>query len=284
MLVGRTQDRQQVMAREFAGQVVLVTGAARGIGLAIARRFAEENARVFVADINESQGENVAGALRAEGFEVDFLAVDLKSSTAAREMVSRAVDAAGRLDVLVNNARAGSRRPLLEESEENWDVTMAVGVKAAFFATQEATRVMSRLGGGVVLNIASVAAIFATQESASYHVAKAGVMQMTKYLAVAAGPVGVRVNCILPGFVVQEDHRSRFESFENASYREMAESYQPSGRVGTERDVAETALFMCSSRAPYLSGACLVLDGAATAQDQFGLLLKLRGHLGAQGK
>lgn len=259
---------------EYKGQVALITGASRGIGLGIARGFAEEGARVLIADVNEEQGVVAAQKLRDEGFIADFLAVDLSVPGQAAAIVSTAVEIAGSINILVNNARAGRRLGLLEESEQNWDMAVDVGLKAAFFAAQATINLMAGRGGCRIVNIASVAAIQVTNESPSYHASKAGLLQMTKYLAVAGGPLNARVNAILPGLIVQNEHLNRFNSPENESYRKLTQIYQPLGKVGSERDVVEAALYLCSDRARYVSGACLILDGAATAQEPFGLLLR----------
>ena len=189
-------------------------------------------------------------------------------------MVAATSRLTGGIDVLVNNARAGRRLGLLEETEENWDQALAVGLKAAFFASQATIRLMAERGGCRIVNVASVAAIQATLESPSYHASKSGLLHLTKYLAVAGGPYRAYVNCVLPGLIVQEEHRPRFDSEGNEAYRAMAVGYQPLGEVGAEQDVAEAVLYLCSERARYVSGACLTLDGAATAQEPFGLLMR----------
>jgi len=261
-------------AQEYLGKTAVVTGAARGIGLGIARRFAEEGAHVVITDVNVEKGTQVAQDLRARGLAVDFVSADLSVPGGGEAMVVAAARLTGRVDVLVNNARAGRRLGLLEETEENWDQAVAVGLKAAFFAAQATIRLMAERGGCRIVNVASVAAIQATLESPSYHASKSGLLHLTKYLAVAGGPYRAYVNCILPGLIVQEEHRPRFDSEDNEAYRAMAATYQPLGAVGAERDVAEAVLYLCSERARYVSGACLTLDGAATAQEPFGLLLR----------
>jgi len=262
------------LGREYAGKVVLITGAARGIGLGVARQFACAGARVLIADVSAATGAAAVAELKGQGLAADFLEVDLGQTGAAQAMVQQGSSLAGRLDVLVNNARAGRRLGLLEETEEDWDLAMTVGLKAAFFAAQAALRVMAASGGGCILNIASVASMLATNEAPSYHAAKAGLFQLTRYLAVAAGPHRVRANAVLPGLIVQDEHRARFNAADNESYRKLAGFYQPLGEVGAEQDVAEAALFLCSERARYVSGACLILDGGATVQDQFGMMLR----------
>jgi len=261
-------------AQEFLGKTVLVTGAARGIGLCIARRMAEEGAHVVIADVNIEKGTQAIQDLRARGLTLDFVPADLSVPGGGEVMVAAAARLTGRVDVLVNNARAGCRLGLLEETEENWDQAMAVGIKAAFFAAQATIRLMAECGGCCIVNVASVAAIQATLESPSYHASKSGLLHITKYLAVAGGPYRAHVNCVLPGLIVQEEHRLRFDSDGNEAYSDMALSYQPLGEVGTEQDVAEAILYLCSERARYVSGACLTLDGAATAQEPFGLMMR----------
>jgi len=260
--------------QEYYGQVALVTGAARGIGLGIARRLAEEGARVLIADVNAESGHAAVQTLRAAGLTADFLPIDLSALGGAAAMVAAAAQVAGAVDVLVNNARAGRRLSLLDESEENWDLALDVGLKAAFFASQATIKLMAGRGGCRIVNIASVAATHVTIESPAYHASKAGLLQLTKYLAVAGGPHHARVNGILPGFIVQEEHRPRFDAPDNEAYRTLTARYQPLGAVGSERDVAEAVLYLCSDRARYVSGTCLVLDGAATAQEPFGVLLR----------
>lgn len=122
-------------SREYSGKVALVTGAARGIGLGISRRLAEEGARVLIADINLEQGLEAVQELRSDGLDADFISVDLAEAGGSNAMVDAASKLAGRVDVLVNNARSGGRLGLLEETEENWNLAMTVGLTSAFFAS-----------------------------------------------------------------------------------------------------------------------------------------------------
>jgi NAD(P)-dependent dehydrogenase (short-subunit alcohol dehydrogenase family) len=260
--------------KEYLGKTALVTGAARGIGLGIARRLAEEGARVVIADINTQKGVDIAKNLCNQGYKADFIHTDLSIPKGAASMVAAAFDITGGIDILINNARVGSRLGLLEETEENWNMSLAVGLKAAFFASQATIRLMANRGGCSIVNVGSVAGIQVTLESPSYHASKSGLIHLTKYLAVAGGPYHARANCVLPGLIVQDEHRPRFEAEGNEAYRALAASYQPNTGVGSEQDVAEAILYLCSHRARYVSGACLILDGAATAQEPFSLLLQ----------
>lgn len=263
------------MSGDYDGKTALVTGSARGIGRTIARRLAEEGARVIIADINVEAGLSTAEFLRQAGHDASFLLVDLSVSGAGAVMIDTAVKLVGSVDLLVNNARAGKRQSLLEETEENWDLAIDVGLKSAFFASQATIAHLRKTGHrGAIVNVASVAAVLATNESPSYHASKAGLLQLTRYLAVAAGPHGVRVNCVLPGLIIQDEHRARFDAADNEAFRKAASRYQPLGDVGSEADVAEAVVYLCSERARYVSGSCLVIDGGATVQEQFGLLLR----------
>ncbi len=258
---------------KFKNKVVIVTGAARGIGKNIARAFGQAGARLIICDIDQKAGKATLKEFREEGFRSELLAINLEKKNAPKEMIDKTVKKYGRIDILVNNARSGARRTgFLEETEESWEQGMAVTLKAAFFASQEAIRSMSRTGGGNIVNIGSIGALLVCQESAVYHIAKAGMVQMTHYLAVNAGKYGIRVNAVLPGFIVQDEHQARYQSADNQSYRRVAEFCNPVRHVGKSDDISKAVLFLCATEANYISGHCLVIDGAAMLQEQSTLL------------
>jgi len=176
-----------------------------------------------------------------------------------------------KLDILVNSARSGQRVQLLEETEQTWEDTLSVSLRAAFFTSQEAIRIMSQKGGSIV-NIGSIAAFLSTHESPVYHIAKAGLLQMTRNLAVLAGSYKIRVNSVLPGFIVQDENQPRYRDLDNQVYRKVAEFCHPLGEVGSSDDVARAVLYLCSSEAAFITGQSLIVDGGATLQEQFGLL------------
>lgn len=257
---------------DFKEKIIAITGAARGIGKTIAERFSQRDAYVFVCDRDQAAGRALVKSLRAAGHQSDLVHVDLASPGEPERMIKEICGRAGRLDILINNARSGSRVPFLQETDASWEAGMSVTLKAAFFASQEAIKHMRDVGGGAILNISSVAAYLATHESSSYHIAKAAMVQMTRHMAASAGEYGVRVNCICPGFIVQDEHRERFDSDENAAYRAQAEHCHPLGTVGTASDVAEACLFLCSPGARFITGEVMMLDGGATLNEQFCML------------
>lgn len=258
----------------FVGQVAAVTGSARGIGKNIARAFGREGALVIICDINEKKGRATVSELREQGISAEFLGVDLKQRGTPQAMVQLIAQRWGRLDILVNNARSGRRVSLLEEDEDSWEEGISVTLRAAFFASQEAIRVMSENGGGSIVNIGSIIALMTCHQSPIYHIAKAGLVQMTRYFAANTGGVGIRVNAVLPGFIVQDEHRRRYERDDNQTYREIAEFCHPVGDVGASDDVANAVLFLCSPEANFISGQSLVVDGGLTIQEQSDLLYR----------
>ena len=256
----------------FAAKSVIVTGSARGIGKTIAAAFGRKGARVAICDINEKVGEQTAFELRETGIKATYFRVDLSAKGGPQRLVAEVADKFGGLDILVNNARAGIRLEFLRDTEDNWDLTMAVGLRAAYFASLQAIELMGPRGGGCIVNISSVSAILVSHESAAYHAAKAGLMQLTKYLAAQAGHLRVRVNSILPGFIVQDEHQVRYRSPDNATYRAQVEQCHPVKREGRAMDVANAALFLCTSSADFITGQEIVVDGGFTIRDPWTVL------------
>lgn len=265
--------------KRFVNKVVTVTGSARGIGKNILRAFAEEGALAIVSDFNRDLGYKTEKEFQEEGLNARFLEIDLSQKGAPTAMIQKIVEMHGKIDVLVNNARSGKRLGVLEETEETWDLGLSVTLKAAFFAAQEAIQSMSKTGGGSIVNISSIAGFSVCKESPSYHIAKAGMMQMTRYLAVNAGQYGVRVNAVLPGFIVQDEHRDRYNRNDNQNYRDIVEFCHPLGKIGQSDNVARTVLFLCSPEAAFISGECITVDGGVSIQDQSTLLYRFDGQL-----
>jgi len=258
----------------FTGRVVVVTGSARGIGKNIVRAFGREGGIIAICDIDKQKGKATESELHKQGISAKFLYVDLRQKGAPQAMIQQVVQRWGRLDILVNNARSGQRVDLFEENEDTWEEGISITLRAAFFASQEAIRVMSQISGGSIVNISSIAALLTCHESPIYHIAKAGLLQMTRYLAVYVGHHRIRINAVLPGFIVHNEHRARYKRHNNQHYREIAKFCHPMGYIGQSNDVANAVLFLCSPEASFISGQCLVVDGGLTLQEQSGLVFR----------
>lgn len=267
MNIGNGTDR-------LDGKIAAIGGGARGMGLSIARTLGNAGARVWICDIDTGQGEANVARLSEAGIDARFMETDLEERGAPQEMVRRIIEADGRIDILINNAKAGERVGLFEETEDNWDLTVSVMQRAAFFASQEAIHNMKRTGGGSIVSLSSVAALYSCHESPSYHAAKAALTQMTRYLAQKAGGYGVRVNCVLPGFIVKDEDRPRYDRDDNVTYRQVAEFVHPIGRVGNSDEVAKAVLFLASDNASFITGHSLLVDGGLTGQEPFEMVFR----------
>jgi meso-butanediol dehydrogenase / (S,S)-butanediol dehydrogenase / diacetyl reductase len=235
------------------GKRALVTGGGSGIGRATCRRFASEGATVVVADLLGERAEEVAAEIGGAAVEADV--------TVAAD-VARMVEAAGRIDVLVNNAGGGFADDLLEISEEEWDLDVTVNLKSAFLCSKAVLPGMIEQGSGVIVNIASVngIAFFANEP---YSAAKAGLISLTRSMAVRYGKHGVRVVAIAPGTIRSPLWQERVDK-EPAIFERLVRWY-PLGRVGEPEDVANAAAFLASDDASWISGDVLRVDGGLLA-------------------
>lgn len=264
---------------DFSTTRALVTGSARGIGLGIAAHLAGLGADVVIADLNATLGEAAAEKLRSSGLKVSFIHADLSHKGAAAQLVESVFSEPSAHGILVNNARARGRQGFMDQDEDSWALELQVNLNAAFFASQAFARVRSgKAGGGSIVNICSVASLQVTNESPGYHASKSALAQLTRYVAVHAAPLGIRCNAVLPGLIIQEEHQARFNGADNQAFRDQAQAYQPGGLPGHEADVARAVAFLCDPNNTYLNGASLTLDGAATTQEPFGLLIRKNLH------
>jgi NAD(P)-dependent dehydrogenase (short-subunit alcohol dehydrogenase family) len=235
------------------GKVAVVTGGGSGIGRAICTRFAGEGASVVVADIAGDRAERVASELGARAVQADV--------TAAAD-IARMVDAAERVDVLVNNAGFGNGDDLLEIDEETWDAEVAINLKAAFLTTKAVLPGMIERRSGAIVNISSVngLAFFAND---AYSAAKSGLLQLTRSTAVRYGRFGIRANAIAPGTIRTPLWQERVDK-EPAIFERLVRWY-PLGRVGEPEDVADAAVFLASDEASWITGEVLRVDGGLLA-------------------
>jgi len=250
-------------------KVAIITGAASGIGRGVAELFVAEGAKVVIADINEAAGKETASQL---GSNVRFRKTDVTSEADVKALVEFAVKEFGRLDILHNNAGAfGVRGSALEIDGDGFDKTFALLVKSVFLGMKYAGAQMKAQGGGVILNTASISATTPGYGPHVYQAAKAAVLQLSKTVALEFAEFNVRVNCISPGGVYTPLIGGAL-GVDAATTAELAKgmaSTLPMNRVGTPRDIANAALFLCSDEASYITSQNLVVDGAESTGKKY---------------
>lgn len=247
----------------FDGKVVLVTGGTSGIGLATARLAHELGAQVAVGGRREDRGGQ---ALAALGPGALFVRADVSVEEDVRRMIASVVERFGRIDVLVNGAGAIRRVPVLEEDASGWDEILAVHLRGVFLCCKHALPHLIATRGAIVNVSSNLAFRTPAGRTPAYEAAKAGVLALTRSIAVHHGPDGVRANAVCPGFVPTELNRNVWEAWTEAQRAGMIETY-PLRRLGTPEDVARAILFLASDAAGWISGESLLVDGGRSAAD-----------------
>lgn len=245
------------------GKVAIVSGAARGIGRACAERLAREGARVVLADIDEAGGEATVAELKDAALDVQFIECDVGERLDVRNLVAGTLEAYGQVDVLVNNAGILDSAPFLSLEEEEFDRVLRTNLKGAFLLGQAVARQMvaQREEGkppGSIVNMASVNAVFALPDHVAYSITKAGLVSLTKAMALALAPHGIRVNAIGPGSIMTPMLQ---KVAEDAKATARILSRTPLGRFGQPEEIAAIAAFLASDDASYITGATIYADG-----------------------
>ncbi len=248
-----------------APRIALVTGAAQGIGAAIAVALARDGYDCLLGSSRSSGAlEGTLDEVRATGRRAEALVFDLRDPSRLAGVVEEAAAAFGGLGLLVNNAGVPLKKPALEIGPADWDRVMATNLTGTFFLTQAAGRWFSKAGqSGAVINVSSTHALVGMADRAAYGIAKAGIVQMTRMLAIEWAPLGIRVNAVAPGRV---DTEARAGSFAQPGYLDSTLARIPMGRLGSVEEVASAVAYLARPEASYITGQVLVLDGGVTAQ------------------
>lgn len=239
-------------------KVALVTGGGSGIGAAVCRRFAEEGAFVVVADLDRAAAERVASEIKHRGGRAMALGVDVRDRAAVEEMVKRVEEECGGLHILINNAGITRDNLAVRMTEEDWDLVVDVNLKGTFFCSRAAFRPMRRQRYGKIVNTASVA-VRGNLGQANYAASKAGIIGLTRTLAIEFARAGICVNCIAPGFIETPMTAGLPEKVKEEALRRI-----PLGRFGKPEEVAELHLFLASPESDYITGQVFFIDGGAS--------------------
>lgn len=243
--------------RRLLNKVAIITGAANGIGRAMAEKFSREGASVVVADIDREAAILVANGIMKNDGRAKPLVVDISNAEQVADLVADTKKEFGRLDILVNNAGIGLNKPFLDTTLTEWRHMLDVVLTGTFLCSQAAAREMVGQGRGAIVNVASISGQRGAQGRAAYGVAKAGVIQLTKTMAVELAHLGVRVNAISPGPVDTEQSRTTHTPATRNSYHDRI----PLKRYGERDEIAAAALFLASDEASFVHGHVLNVDG-----------------------
>lgn len=250
---------------DFDGKVVMVTGANRGIGFAIAELFLKQGARVVIADVSPP-GPDVSALMATYPDKVRLVPMDVSSEHSVVSGVQSILKAWGRIDILVNNAGVEFYKPVTTTTEQEWDHLMGVNLKGVFLCSKAVIPHLTK-PGGVILNIASELGLVGEANVAAYCASKGGVVMLTKAMAIDHGPEGIRVNCLCPGPISTELMEGVFRASDDPDgMRHDFESRILLNRLGTPEEVAKAAIFLAGDESSFMTGTNLVLDGGWTAR------------------
>ena len=248
-------------------KVAIITGAGSGIGRATALLFSEEGAKVAIVDIDKKMGQQTTEIIRKRGQEALFIPADITDLFQVKSMVEKVVKRYEKIDILVNNAGLYTQGNAINTNEELWDKIMAVNLRAAFLCCRYCIPEMVKNRGGVIINVASEAGIVAIKNQVAYNVSKAGLISLTKSIAVDFAPQNIRANCVCPGTTETPLVASALaKQADPERARRELEKVRPANRLGKPEEIAYGILYLSSDESPYATGAVLSIDGGYTAQ------------------
>ncbi|MCL7998856.1 SDR family oxidoreductase [Brucella sp. 21LCYQ03] len=255
------------MVERLKGKRIFITGAAQGIGLAIAQAFAKEDAALFLIDMDEERLADEALALREHGATIGFAKADISDAAAISEAVRQAKKEIGVVNALVNNAGINVFAKPLETSDDEWNRCFDVNLKGAWNCSKAVLPGFIEQGGGVILNIASTHAFTIIPHTFPYPLAKHALLGMTKSLGLEYAPQHIRVNAIAPGYVETQKVIEYWNSFTNpAEARAQTMALHRGGCIASPHEIAMAAVFMISDECPFMNATCLTIDGGLSVQ------------------
>jgi NAD(P)-dependent dehydrogenase (short-subunit alcohol dehydrogenase family) len=250
----------------LANKVSIVTGGGTGIGAATARLFASEGSSVVISGRRADPCEAVVAEIQAAGGNAAFLQGDVSQAGDVKALVGLAVARFGGVDVLVNNAGLDVGKPLLETTEEEWDLVLDVNLKGHFLCAQAVVPAMLQRGGGCIVNTSSVLGLASMVNCGAYCASKAGILGLTRSMALEWTGLGVRVNCVVPGSTDTVMMWGGLSEALITSRRRAEEEVLPIGRLADPEEIAQASLWLCSPGASFVAGASIVVDGAALTE------------------
>ncbi len=254
------------MKVDLNGKVALITGSGGAIGREIALKMAENGADIAVNDVNPENGLKVAGEIEAMGRKAIFVKADISSREETEAMAGKAIEAFGRIDILVNNAGTnvgpGGRKPIHEFREEDWNRIINIDLNGLYYCSKPIIRNMVERNYGKIINIGSVAGLVPLRMQSAFVAAKAGVLELTRAMAIELAPYGILVNAIAPGSIIMEGTKELF--YADMEKAESLLSHIPLRRPGKPEEIANAALFLASDDSSYMTGSIMVVDGGWT--------------------
>jgi 3-oxoacyl-[acyl-carrier protein] reductase len=242
------------VSNKFKNKVAIVTGSTSGIGEAIAMLFAAEGAKVVVSGRNLERGSKIKQKILDTGGIAIFIPMEARKNETIKSLIDNTITKFGKVDILVNNAGTILIKPFLDVTMDDWDFLIETDARSYFYAMQQIIPHMMKNGGGVILNMASLAAIKPTIDYSLYNFVKAGVNLMTKSIAKEFAQYNIRLNVLCPGSIMTP-------MIEDSPLNENRLKNIPLGRFGTSEDVAYAALYLCSDESSFVTGSSLVVDG-----------------------
>lgn len=245
----------------FLGKVVIVTGAGRGIGKTIALSYAEQGAKVVVADKTKQDVEETVRIIQGRQGQCLGITVDLREPVEIESLVQETVQKFGTIDILINNAGVSFWKSPYEITLEEWDSVIQTNLRGTFLCSREAAKIMRQNGGGSIVNISSTRAMMSEPHSEAYAASKGGILSLTHALAVSLGPDRIIVNAVSPGWIETGDYEA---------LKEHDHVQHPAGRVGRPEDIASACVYLTNPQNDFITGANLVIDGGMTRKMIYG--------------